>query len=194
MRLSISHLAIAAALLLTACPAPAPNQGQAVQQAPAPAAQPAAATAVAPPADAAAVPQPTAAPPFGDPKNEGVSALPTLTTTGSTVELSGIIAYAGSQTGAIRIDVLQKDSSLDNSERYEVVHAIDVEALGAWSLKLPADLGEVKLIGFIEVDGNGPGPTEPGAEIPGLKVGAEAIPNIAIQLVDGGISPPKEAG
>jgi len=222
MRLTISIVAAAGALALTACPPPSPDQGQAVQQAnppvagapgaaaPAPgapaagAAGPGAAGPGAPAPDGAGIPE--APPAVGDntltsadpppeapgaqpgaPVIDGDGLLPQLAASGPTVEVSGVVGYNGSQSGNIRVDFVQRDAG---SGRNRVVHALHLDELGAWSVQLPVNSGEFKLVGFIDVDGNGPGPGEPAIQIEGFTVGTEALAGLSLQLVDGGLKAP----
>ena len=118
---------------------------------------------------------------------DGSGLLPQLAGSGPTVEVSGTVGYNGSQSGNIRVDFVQRDAG---SGRNRVVHAVHLDELGGWSVQLPVNAGEFKLVGFIDVDGNGPGPTEPAIQIEGFTVGTEAIAGLSLQLVDGGLKAP----
>ena|GEM_PF-4177025 len=211
MRLISSLVAAAGALMLAACPPPAPDQGQAVQQVnpPAPGAAapaPGAPGPAAPAADPATIADGNAPPTDGDntatiaepppespgpqpgaPVMDGSGLLPQLAATGPTVKVSGQVAYSGSQAGNIRIDFVQVDAA---SGRNRVVHALHLDELGAWSTQLPVNSGAFTLVGFIDVDGNGPGPTEPGVSVNDFTVSTDAVTGVSLQLVDGGLTPP----
>lgn len=133
------------------------------------------------PTDAAGTP---GAPGAQPPGTMGTGALPPgLPITGAAVTVSGTISYAGSKSGIIRIDVAQKDAG---NGRYRPVHFVQVDELGAYSFKLPANAGEIRLLGFIDTDGNGPGLEEPAAVVDGLTVGTADLPGVALTLTDGG--------
>jgi len=123
----------------------------------------------------------------GAPVIDGGGLLPQLAATGPTVEVSGVVGYNGSQSGNIRVDFVQRDAG---SGRNRVVHALHLEELGAWSAQLPVNAGEFSLVAFIDVDGNGPGPSEPAIQIEGFTVGTEALAGLSLQLVDGGLKIP----
>ena len=120
---------------------------------------------------------------------DGEGLLPQLTGTGPTVDVSGLVGYNGTQSGNIRVDFVQRDAG---SGRNRVVHALNLDELGAWSTQLPVNSGEFSLVGFIDVDGNGPGPTEPAIRIDGFTVGTDALAGLSLQLVDGGLKAPPE--
>ncbi len=105
---------------------------------------------------------------------------------GQGVKISGVIAFDGTPAGTVRIDLIGTDG--------KVVHVMTLEKLGPWEVEVPKDLGELRVMGFIDADGNGPSEYEPKVEVK-VTVAAVELPNVNLTLVPGtGEAPAGGAG
>jgi hypothetical protein len=103
---------------------------------------------------------------------------------GQGVTVSGTIAYDGGVEGKIYVDVLQKTTAGDGAAlQVRILHIEQVEALGAWSFEVPRNLGEVSLMGFVDVDDNGPSGQDPQMVYDGVSVAEGAVSGIELQLL-----------
>lgn len=103
-------------------------------------------------------------------------------TAGEGVKLSGVISYAGSKTGTIRIDFLQQSAQANFPD---LVHSIELAAPGPWEVEAPKDGGEFWVVAFLDANGNGPDPGEPAARVKDLvKVGSTPITGLDLTLSD----------
>jgi len=73
------------------------------------------------------------------------------------VQLAGKILYTGKKEGVVLLQVL----TLQANQPPQLLHHQELEGPGAFSLSAPADLGPARLISFLDVDGDGPSPTDP---------------------------------
>lgn len=111
----------------------------------------------------------------------GGGSLPTLQVTpGNGVTLSGKVAYAGTAKGSIRIDVVQPKPDGGAS----VLHAVQLDKFGDFSIELPKDTGKVVLNAFVDANGDGPTPGEPGGHTEEIDVKAAAVSGLSITLAD----------
>jgi hypothetical protein len=99
---------------------------------------------------------------------------------GEGVTLSGTMSYDGEQAGSIRLDFLVIDAG---GTAPKLMHAESLNEMGAWSLDVPKDFGELIVVGFIDADADGPSPTDPAATVT-LDVAGENMPDIELKLVD----------
>lgn len=98
---------------------------------------------------------------------------------GDAVTLSGTLTYAGSKKGSLRLDFLGA-GSLGGLQ-----HTTTLDAVGPWSVQAPASLGEVYVVAFVDLDSDGPSPTDPaGRTADTVTVGAEDVAGIDIELSD----------
>jgi hypothetical protein len=103
-------------------------------------------------------------------------------TAGEGVKLSGVITYAGSKTGTVRIDFLQQSAQANFPD---LVHSIELAAAGPWEVEAPKDGGEYWVVSFLDANGNGPDPGEPAARVKDLvKVGTTPITGLDLVLSD----------
>ena len=143
-------------------------------------------------------------PPGGMPGQEGGGGQPSggrpeiagfAVEAGQGVTLSGTINYAGTQTGTLRIDFLQKGKG---GSFPELVHTLTLDKPGAWSVEAPKDLGALSIVSFIDSNNNGPGPGEAAGMIESATVGSVPVPNLDITLSDepnlGAMTPPSGGG
>lgn len=98
------------------------------------------------------------------------------------VTISGTVAYDGAQTGEIYVDFVQEVEGATPPAR--VVHSTKLETLGAWEVQAPKGHGKVDIVGFIDVNSNGPSPGEPIGAVHGVEIGDVDITGLAIELVD----------
>lgn len=101
------------------------------------------------------------------------------THTGASVTLSGELSYAGSKKGTLRLDFLGANNLAG------LQHTMTVDAVGPWSVKAPAELGDVYIVGFVDVDGDGPSATDPAARTADpISIGKEDIGGLNLTLSD----------
>lgn len=173
-------------LLLVGCPDPAattdPNAvpGQGPQGGPPP-------TSPGQP-DPSAVPNPdgTAPPAAGGAAGATPGARPAApgfqVTAGQGVKISGTAVYAGSAKGKLRIDFLRNP---EGAPFPELIHSIELEKPGEWSVEAPQDIGELSVVAFLDADDNGPSPGEPMALYKSpLKIEKTEVKGVVLELSD----------
>jgi hypothetical protein len=103
---------------------------------------------------------------------------------GEGVEVAGTVRYGGTAEGRIFVDVL--DAAADgDKEAMKLLHSSTLDAVGAFSITAPVNLGPVRLCAFIDVDDNGPTPTDPKAiSLEPVVIGSKAITGISLELLD----------
>lgn len=101
---------------------------------------------------------------------------------GTGVMLSGTFEYSGTVTGLYRIDVMRAPAGAAPT----LVRALTLPSTGAWQVELPKGLGPVSVMGFLDVGGQGPGPSAPSMTVYGLEVGDAPIEGIQLAPVEGG--------
>lgn len=108
---------------------------------------------------------------------------------GEGVVLSGVVSYDGDVEGQARVEILQ---STDDESPPSLLHAVNLDALGPWSVIAPRDLGAVRVVAYIDTDQNGPSPLEPMAQpAEPVVVGTEDIAGIDLVLaLDPNATPP----
>jgi hypothetical protein len=111
---------------------------------------------------------------------------------GEGVKLSGTVSYAGDQEGDLRVELLQ---STDAESPPALLHAINLDKLGPWSVVVPEDLGEIRLVAYIDLDQNGPSPGEPMAMLDhGVQIGTDPVQGIDLVIEDGAEPPTTPGG
>ncbi len=95
------------------------------------------------------------------------------------ITISGSVSYAGAAQGTIRLEFLQ----LGEGRPPELVHTQTLDAMGAFSLQAPKGFGEVYAVSFIDIDGDGPSPTDPAGMAPITIVDAD-LAGIVLALSD----------
>lgn len=100
---------------------------------------------------------------------------------GEGVKLSGEVNYEGGLSGQLRVEILQV-ASVDSPP--VLLHAVNLDKLGPWSVVAPAGLGQVDVMAYVDLDQNGPDGDEPqGVVEGGVTVGDVDIPNLALNLL-----------
>jgi hypothetical protein len=101
---------------------------------------------------------------------------------GQGLKISGTIAYAGEKKGTVRMDFLKVGASGDFPE---LVHTMDLAAVGPWELEVPKDAGELAIVCYMDADDNGPSDGEPAGRVAGrIKVGQDPVTGLDITLAD----------
>jgi hypothetical protein len=95
------------------------------------------------------------------------------------VQLSGEIQYNGKKEGVVLLQVL----TMQENQPPQLLHHEELEGLGAFSLSPPANLGPARLICFLDVDGDGPSPTDP-AVMQKVEVKSVDQTNLTLLLLD----------
>ncbi len=100
---------------------------------------------------------------------------------GSGVKLEGDLLYAGEMSGLLLLDLVAVDSlGGANASAYSVV----CSGVGAFEAEVPKDLGEARLVVFIDADGNGPSEGDPGGLSDELDIGGSSIEGITVHITD----------
>lgn len=154
-----------ALLLLTACPETTPPEATPGGDAPGAGA----------PGEAGAPPGEGAAGPMGKRPEEARFTV----VEGEGVVFSGTVSYPGDKKGSIRLDFLTQEGN----QPPNLVHAVSLPKLGEFSVELPKDYGQLHVVAFIDVDGDGPNASDPAA-LATLTVGVEPITGVALALSD----------
>ncbi len=97
------------------------------------------------------------------------------------MKVSGTFAYAGTATGDIRIDFLQKEG--DAPPR--LLHTLELDAPGPWSVDAPKGAGSITVVGFVDVDKDGPSSGDPGGIVSEpIVIDASPITDVVISVSD----------
>jgi len=100
---------------------------------------------------------------------------------GEGVKISGTIAYEGELDGQLRVEILQSGGK---GAGPQLLHALTLDELGAWSVVAPSGLGEVNLVAYLDRDQNGPSSDEPTALLEdAVDVGKVDISGLELVLV-----------
>ena len=128
--------------------------------------------------------------PFSNPNDARFSVAP-----GEGVQLSGVFDYQGETPGSYRIDFQKRESP---NGPPMLVHTIELDAPGPWSLEVPKDYGPIYLTGFVDLKGDGPSPDDPiGRTAEAVQIGTEAIEGVNLNIAlgnDAGLSGPPQPG
>ena len=98
---------------------------------------------------------------------------------GEAVELSGVLRYAGDAEGAIRLDFL----TLEEGQPPALAHTMGLDRAGGFEVEAPKGFGEVHIVAFIDLDGDGPSPGDPAGTVK-LEIGDEDLGDIELVLDD----------
>ena len=98
---------------------------------------------------------------------------------GEGVALDGTFAYTGAVSGRLRIDFQR----VEGSQPPQLLHTMEIKALGPWSVEAPKGAGAVRVMAFIDTSGDGPTKGDPGA-IADITVGDGAVSGITLELKD----------
>lgn len=128
--------------------------------------------------------------PFSNPNDARFSVAP-----GTGVMLSGSFDYSNEAPGSYRIDFQKRESP---NGPPMLVHTIELDAPGPWSLEVPKDYGPIYLTGFVDLKGDGPSPDDPiGRTVQPVVIGSEPIEGVALTVAlgnDAGIPAPPQPG
>ncbi len=103
-------------------------------------------------------------------------------TPGEGVKLTGSVAYAGTQTGTIKLDFLR---NTNGGAMPDLVHSITLTAPGVWEVEAPKDAGEFWVVAFLDGNDNGPSMGEPAGRVKdAVKVGTAPVTGLDITLSD----------
>ena len=95
------------------------------------------------------------------------------------VELAGEVRYSGTEQGVVLVDLIDAASS-------RVVWGFTCSKLGVFSVQVPAGLGELWAAAYIDLDGDGPSPSDPQGRGEEVVVGTDAIDGVVVIAEDGG--------
>lgn len=110
---------------------------------------------------------------------------------GQGVKLSGTIAYAGTKTGTLRLDILRNPGTPGTFP--ELLYSATLDKAGPWEVEAPKNTGAVGIVAYLDADGNGPSQGEPAAEV-AAEVKDAPLPALDLTLSDsaelGAFKPP----
>ena len=98
---------------------------------------------------------------------------------GESVELSGVLRYAGDAEGAVRLDFL----TLEEGQPPALAHTMGLDRPGGFEVEAPKGFGEVHVVAFIDLDGDGPSPGDPAGTLK-LEIGDEDLEDLELVLDD----------
>lgn len=98
---------------------------------------------------------------------------------GAGVTVSGTLQYTGDAKGGVRIDVLRKEEDAPP----QLLHVEKLDAPGAFSFQAPSNTGEVSLVAFVDVDEDGPSPSDPAGRAD-IEIAEETVGELLIDLSD----------
>ncbi|MFT4979584.1 MAG: hypothetical protein ACI8S6_005496 [Myxococcota bacterium] len=112
--------------------------------------------------------------PFSNPNDARFSVSP-----GEGVTLSGTFQYEGDITGSYRIDFQRKEGSTPPM----LVHAIELEKAGEFSVEVPKGYGPILLLGFVDAKADGPTPDDPiGRTAEPILIGDEDVSGVILDV------------
>lgn len=80
---------------------------------------------------------------------------------GAGVVVSGTLAYPGNQSGQLRLDFL----ATEDDAPPRLLHVEKLDAFGSYSVSTPPNTGSVAIVAFVDVNNDGPSPTDPAGMI-----------------------------
>jgi hypothetical protein len=100
---------------------------------------------------------------------------------GTGVTISGTLSYEGSQTGVFRIDFLQKEGDAPPT----LAHMLELDEPGPFSVEAPQGTGSLYVVGFVDVEGDGPSASDPAGmlEAP-ILVESSPVADLVLTLTD----------
>ena len=117
--------------------------------------------------------------PFSNPNDARFSVAP-----GEGVTLNGEFVYTGETPGSSRLDFQRRESP---NGPPMLVHTIELDAPGPWSLEVPKDYGPIYLTGFVDLKGDGPSPDDPmGRTTEPVNIAQEDINGVDLAVSLGG--------
>lgn len=127
-------------------------------------------------APGAAAPGPAGA---GAPAAQDPNASQWSVAAGEGAALDGTFTYSGAVAGRLRIDFQR----VEGSQPPQLLHTMEIKALGPWTVEAPKGAGAVRVMAFIDTSGDGPTKGDPGA-IADITVGDAPVTGIALELKD----------
>jgi hypothetical protein len=70
---------------------------------------------------------------------------------GQSVKLSGLVSHSGTETGNLVIQVLR----VSTGNPPQLLHSESIDKAGPFTIQAPSDLGQISLMAFMDLDGNG---------------------------------------
>ncbi len=98
---------------------------------------------------------------------------------GESVEITGVLRYAGDADGAVRLDFL----TLEEGQPPALAHTLGLDRVGGFEVEAPKGFGDLHVVAFIDLDGDGPSPGDPAGTLQ-LSVGDEDLADVEIVLED----------
>lgn len=98
---------------------------------------------------------------------------------GEGVAITGTISYPGTQQGTLRMDFVTQEGN----QPPNLVHAATVKAMGEFQVMAPKDFGQVHIVAFIDIKGDGPTADDPAA-VATVDIKTEALPGVILALSD----------
>jgi hypothetical protein len=100
---------------------------------------------------------------------------------GEGVTIEGDLLYAGEASGLVLVDTVGTNN-LGSAE--QAAYSVVCGGVGSFEAELPKDLGKVRLVVFIDTDGNGPSEGDPAGLSDEFTVGDDAVDGITVHLTD----------
>jgi len=127
-----------------------------------------------------------------DPSDKPPTAASFILEEGQSIKLSGTVSHSGSESGNLLVQVLQAETGAPP----KLLHSESMAALGPFSINAPGDLGEVSVVAFMDVDGNGmPSSGDLGARTD-INIQAAPVSELSLALGDlallGDLAPGRE--
>jgi len=98
---------------------------------------------------------------------------------GAGVTVSGTLRYTGESKGMVRIDVLRREDDAPP----QLLHVEKLDAPGDFTFQAPSNTGAVSLVAFVDVDEDGPSPTDPAGRAD-IEIAEETVGDLRIDLSD----------
>jgi hypothetical protein len=108
-----------------------------------------------------------------------------LVVRGPSVDVSGLVAYEGWRTGKVKITAFDGDHSAASNKHPKVVGIAEIDRPGAFSMKVPASVGQIYVEASVDEDDDGrPGPLDPQGQADRfpVTVGTDPIDDLTITL------------
>lgn len=120
-------------------------------------------------------------PPTG-PADGGPGATGFKVAAGQGVIVSGTFSYTGKKTGALRLDFLEE---AEGAGGRKLAHVATIDAFGEWKVEAPKNFGTVRLMAFIDENGDGPSESDPVMAWPDpVEIGEADIGGLDFKLTD----------
>lgn len=115
--------------------------------------------------------------PFSNPNDARFAVTP-----GTGVVLNGVFQYEGDITGSYRIDFQKQEGNAPPM----LVHAIELDEPGPFSIEVPKNYGALHLLGFVDAQQDGPSADDPvGRSQAPIIIGEEDIEGVILEIAVG---------